>query len=161
MDVNITYINILIDTLNKKLNILKQIMDETGIQKDLLDNTPLDVEKYEESFAVKDVLINNILELDQGFENLYDRIKEEITSNKNKYREEILTLQGLIQELTDISIKLQLLESSNKIKMEVYFKNQKSEIKRKKIFNKTALGYYKNMTDQHQEGQSYFIDKKK
>lgn len=161
MDVNITYINILIDTLNKKLHILKTIMDETLIQKELLDKTQLDMEKYESSFAVKDEMIKNLLELDQGFDSLYDRIKEDITNNKDKYKEDIINLQALIQELTDISVKIQMFEKKNKIKMELYFSNQKSEIKRKKIINRTALGYYKNMTDQHQEGQSYFIDKKK
>ena len=161
MDLNKMYINILNDTLKKKLDSLKEIMTETQKQKELLDNTPFDVEKYEESFAVKDVLINNILELDQGFESLYDRIKDEIKNNKDKYKEDIIITQTLIQELTDISIKLQILESNNKMKMEGYFSNQKTEIKRKKITNKIALGYYKNMTDQHQTGQSYFIDKKK
>lgn len=161
MDVNETYINILIDTLKRKLYLLEKIMNETLIQNELLDETQFNLEKYEASFKKKDVMINELLELDQGFNSMYDRVKEDITNNRSKYREEITSLQALIQELTEISVKLQMLEKKNKIKMELYFSNQKSEIKHKKMTNKIALGYYKNMTDQHQEGQSYFIDKKK
>lgn len=161
MDVNKTYMKILINTLEKKLFFLDGIMHETLIQEEILNEAQFDIEKYQASFDVKEDIIKNIFELDQGFDSIYDRIKEEITNNKSAYKEDIIKLQELINELTVISIKLQTLERKNKTKMELYFSRQKSEIKRMKISNKTALGYYKNMTDQHQEGQSYFIDKKK
>ena len=99
-------------------------------------------------------------QLDVGFDSVYNRIKDELISNKYKYQPEIQKMQTLITELTELSVKLQVMEERNKVKMQNCMIAQRQKIKQSKVSSQSAASYYKNMANQHQ-GQSYFLDKKK
>lgn len=115
--------------------------------------------QFEELIAKKDGLINQLNQLDDGFEKIYNHIREELLEYKNQYKSEIVIIQELIKQVTEKSMKLLTMEKQNKSKMDLFFLNKKSEIKNFKVSNQSVSNYYKNMANQHQ-GQSYFLDKK-
>ena len=156
---NNTYVQILIDTLTKKNNLLEHLLQITSLQEEYITAIPLDMEQFEQAITKKELLIERLNQLDDGFDKVYDHVKDEIDKNKNKYKNDIEKLQELIKQVTENSVKLQAIEKQNKNKLEVYFSGKKKEIKNFKLNSQTASNYYKNMANQNQ-GQSYFLDKK-
>lgn len=157
---NNTYIHILTDTLIKKDALLDKLLTITALQEECLNEQFTDIESFEKKLSDKEELIQQLIQLDDGFERIYSHIKEEIGAKRLEYREQIARLQELIRQITDKSTRLQGIEISNKNKIETYFLGKKKEIKNLKISNRTASNYYKNMYNQ-QIGESYFLDKKK
>lgn len=160
MDNHSTYLKILISTLIKKNTILEDIIKITLLQEEYLKATPQDMDSFEKSLDTKSEFIERLNQLNDGFDKLYERVREELSTNKERYPKEIVELQDQIRNVTEKSVKLQALEQQNKRKMEVYFSSQKKEIKKFKKSNQTVTSYYKNMGDRPQ-GESYFLDKKK
>ena len=154
-----TFVNILRDTLNIKNSVLEQLLEVTRIQENALSVSPPNMEEFEQVFQKKEVLIEQLGKLDDGFERIYEHVREELANNPNLHQEEILELQKLIREITEKSTEIQSLEIQNRNKVEAYFNGQRKEIKQFKINRRTASSYYKNMADQHY-GESYFYDKK-
>ena len=96
------YLSVLEDSLKKKLQILDELTDYTTQQQELLKVEELDYEAFDRLVDQKEPLIQRIMELDQGFETVYDRIKEQLLGNKEQYAAQIRALQSLIGELTDL-----------------------------------------------------------
>lgn len=157
---NQTYIDVLKDSLEKKVIVLDKLLEKTLSQEKIISTSPFDNEEYDQAYQDKEVLINQLSELDEGFEQIYDHVKDILRTNKLEHKDDIIQLQNLIRQITDKSTELQAIEIKNKKKLDVIFTNRKKEIKDYKINSQTASSYYKNMADQHQ-GQSYFYDKKK
>ncbi len=157
---NNTYVHILTDTLSKKSFLLDELIQITEMQERYITLTPPDMDNFETSLEDKEILINKINELDDGFEKIYEHVKNEIISNRVNHKEAIIELQNLIKQVTEKSTKLQTLEIRNKKSLEIFFANKKKEIKDFKRSSETATNYYKNMMNQ-QLDESYFLDKKK
>lgn len=157
---NSTYIHILMDTLNKKNILLEKLLDITSLQENYINDHIPDMDLFEQTLSEKENYINQINQLDVGFEKIYGYVKEELSAKRIEYREYIENLQELIRQITDKSAKMQASELRNKLKMEAYLLSKKKEIKNFKINSKTASNYYKNMNNQQVLG-SYFLDKKK
>lgn len=155
-----TYIHILTDTLNKKNVLLEKLLDITLLQENYINNQIPDMDLFEQTLTEKENYINQINQLDVGFDKIYEHVKEELSSKRIEYREYIENLQELIRQITDKSTKMQVSELRNKTKMETYLFSKKKEIKNYKVNSKTASNYYKNMNNQQASG-SYFLDKKK
>lgn len=143
-----------------KNSLLDKIIQITLLQEANLSATPFSMDVFDETLADKATIIEQLNKLDEGFEKVYDHVKEEISDNRMQYKDEILMLQELIKQVTEKSVKVQTEELRNKSKMELYFANSKKEIKNFKMSRQTVTNYYKSMPNQHQ-GQSYFLDKKK
>lgn len=157
---NQIYIDVLKDSLGKKVEVLDKLLQITLLQENIISTSPFDSEEFEQAYEKKDGLILRLNELDEGFEQIYDHVKDVLGNNKVEHKEDIIQLQNFIRQITDKSTELQSIEIRNKQKLDIIFTNRKKEIKDYKINSQTASSYYKNMTDQHQ-GQSYFYDKKK
>ncbi|GAA4654140.1 hypothetical protein GCM10023142_12780 [Anaerocolumna aminovalerica] len=157
---NKTYVHILTDTLFKKNFLLDKLIQITEMQEKYITLTPPDMDNFESSLTDKEIIIEKINELDEGFEKIYEHVKEEIISNKLNHKVAISELQNLIKQVTEKSAKLQTLELKNKKSLEIFFANKKKEIRDFKKSSETASSYYKNMMNQ-QLDESYFLDKKK
>ena len=155
-----TYINMLIDILVKKKTIMEKLLERTLYQKILLEDADLKMDDFEAVLPVKDELIKSLTDADHGFDDIYAKVEAELHINKNQYKQEITTLQQLIKDITDKSVKLQALEQNNRDRLELYLTQKKLEFKNFKISNKTANSYYKNMSGSN-SGESYFMDKRK
>lgn len=154
-----TYISLLINSLENKINVLDKLEELTVRQDNLLKEEDVDLNVFDEVMFEKEQHINMLEELDNGFDAIYKRVRLELNENKAIYKKEIQLLQQLISKITDYSVKIQVLEENNKNKLQIYLTSKKKEIKTFKMSSQTVSSYYKNMSNQHQ-GQSYFLDKK-
>jgi FlgN protein. len=154
-----TYIQILLNSLELKISVLKNLTDITIRQESVLDSVEFDMDAFDSLMDEKQRSIDQLVQLDNGFENVYERVKRELPANRINYQTEIKKMQNLIKLLTELNVNLQAMEERNKAKFEACLKGQRQQIKQKRMSNQTAVNYYKNMADQHQ-GQSYFLDKK-
>lgn len=155
-----TYINILTDTLRKKVELLDQLTQITEEQEAIISSDPPDVERFENTFSEKETYILKLNQLDDGFEKVYHHVRDVLEANKEQHKEEILCLQELVRTVTEKGARLQAMELRNKNKFQMYFSGKKKEIKNFKVSSRTANNYYKNVMNQ-QPGESIFLDKKK
>jgi len=154
------YLSVLEDSLKKKLQILDELTTYTMEQQELLKAEDLDYDAFDQLVEKKDPLVQMIMELDQGFETVYDRIKEQLLGHKEQYAVQIRTLQALISELTDKSVKLQAMEQRNKIAVEQQFHKSREKIRQGRQNKQAALNYYKNMNNSNYVPPQ-FLDNKK
>lgn len=141
------YLEILEQSLEKKLLILDEIEDYNNKQEKLLKQEKVSMEELDANMMQKDGLIQKLTELDGGFETLYERIREQLSAGKDAYKEQIKRMQTLITRVTEKSVSIQAQESRNKKLVEDYFRREKSEIRQGRKASKTAFNYYKNMSN--------------
>lgn len=156
-----TYIQLLIDSLGKKYGILEELMQITTKQQTIIDLDNFDEDEFHKTISLKEKQINDLAEIDRGFELVYDRIREELNDNRSQYTEEIRVLKELVTEVTDLNVKLQALEKRNKSKLEAVLASKRKDIKKARLSNETVSNYYKSMSGNNQNQQSHFYDKKK
>lgn len=154
------YLSILEESLRKKLQILDELTTYTTQQQELLKSEELDYATFDQLVEKKDPLVQMIMELDQGFETVYDRIKEQLLGHKELYAVQIRTLQNLISELTDKSVKLQAMEQRNKTAVEQQFRKSREKIRQGRQNKQAALNYYKNMNHSDFVPPQYLDNKK-
>jgi len=155
-----TYISLLADVLKKKIEVLTTLLDLTEQQDSIITTEPFNDEEFLNTISAKEGYIDELLKLEDGFERIYSTIKEELTSSKDKFADEISKFKEYIGIITDLSVKLQSTEARNKQKMETYLAAQRNNLRKSRISNQTVANYYKTTSLQH-EAQSYFYDKKK
>lgn len=155
-----TYIKLLVDTLKKKSEVLGHLMELTELQESIINLEPFDEDQFLDVVSKKEEQLEVLATLDNGFEQLYDSVKVELTEGKMNYVEEIQEMKELITLITDYSVKLQAMEKRNRAKLEIIFSNKRIEIKNARASNRMVTNYYKSATQQ-QVPQSYFYDKKK
>lgn len=153
------YIQLLSDTLEKKKKILILLMNVTEQQEELVSLENFDDNLFNETMSIKEEHLKTLLKLDEGFEKVFEGVKDELSTNKNKYELEIKILQGLIKDVTDLSVKLKVLEQRNRTKLEFILKSKRKKIKDTRISSKNVANYYRAMFQQT-DSQSIFYDKK-
>lgn len=162
-DMNV-YVSILHDSLRKKLEIITEILYATRQQKKLLSIekiTELDTEEFDRIVDDKQKLIEEMTELDKGFDSVFKKVGIYLSQNKYAYQSQILEMQNLIRSITDVSVELQSLEQQNKNFFNKFLREKRHEISSFKTSNKVAVSYYQNMSNQHREWQSHFLDQRK
>ena len=153
MDSVNTYISVLHGSLRKKLELVKELLEFT--------KDDVDIDSFDKIVREKDIRINEVLEIDKGFDSVFNKIGSTIKANPQEYRQQILEMQNLIRTITDIGVEIEGLENKNKEKFKNFVSAKRNSIKDFKVSNKTAVSYYKNMSNQHREWQSYFVDSRK
>lgn len=155
-----SYLQILQDSLIKKLELLTEIEDKSKQQAKMLKNSEFDISAIDLNMDEKDKLIQEVIKIDDGFEQLFQRIKQELTQNKDNYKSEIACLKSLISQVTAKSSSIQVIEARNKAEMDIYFSKQKKGLQTKKNAMSVARDYYQSMNKvKHVSPQ--FLDQKK
>jgi len=126
---NNAYITALRESLEKKISVLDEIITKNKEQAELLRSDPFSFEDFDKNTEEKGVLIFRLEKLDDGFESLYARVKEELDANREQYASEIKHMQDLIREITDKSASIQAEEARNKAALEAVFKSERDRIK--------------------------------
>lgn len=160
MGQNQTYLVVLIDTLKKKLSMLDELMEMTKYQGKLISEEKVDSDEFDGLFISKQEVIDRLNKADEGFELIYERVKEELTEHPALHEQEISIMKKLITEITEKSISLQAEEQHNHNAMELYFANQRRSIRNTKKSQQGISHYYKSMAGAG-VGQSYYMDRKK
>lgn len=154
------YIAVLRQSLEKKCRILNLIIEKNKEQRIIFTDETQPPERLEENLKEKGELIEQLNQLDDGFEQVYNRVKDILDREKETYRDEIKKMQELIREITDKSATVQTQEQRNREVAVKKFSSIKKEIRQARTTNKAASQYYKNMNGMNVAG-SQFLDKKK
>ena len=155
-----SYLNILQDSLIKKIELLEQIEKKSLEQSEMIKGTNVDLELVDVNMDEKAKLIEEIFKLDNGFESIYEKVREQLHVNKEQYKVQIHNLQGLISKVTEKSTAIQAIEARNKAQMDIVFATQKKEVQNRRNAMSVARDYYQNMNKvKHVSPQ--FMDHKK
>ncbi len=154
------YLNILEDSLHKKIDVLTRIQEIDDVQTEILKKEPADLEAFDRTVDEKDIYVGQLSKLDDGFETLYDKIRQELVGNKQKYADQIRRLQELIAQITDRSVAIQAQEERNKALVEGCLKKERQQMGQSRRNSKAVYGYYQNMNNRN-VSQPYFMDQKK
>ena len=96
-----SYLDMMEDSLRDKIEVLNEIVKENETQKEILESTTeFDEKGFDEAISRKGELIRRVDNLNDGFESLYERVKEELDQNKEKHKERIRIFQDLINQLS-------------------------------------------------------------
>lgn len=154
------YIPIMIQSLKKKNQVLDSIIRINQKQREELENPALDPDDFEKTFEEKATFIDELNKLDDGFQELFDHVKDELDKNREVHREEIALMQDLIRMLTDKSADIQAQEARNKELMQQKFQTVRRQVKEVRKSQQVVNQYYRNMMKSgYLEPQ--FTDKKK
>ena len=140
-----TYIDIMIQSLERKLQVLDQIIEVNLRQEKVLEDRKAEVEDFDKTVDEKTSLIEQIQQLDSGFEKLFARVEEELKNNKDAHAESIRKMQSLIRKITDRSMEIQAQEARNKDLMVRKITYVKDTAKSLRTNSKVANQYYQNM----------------
>lgn len=141
------YLKILEDSLLKKIDVLNEITTYNKEQEKLLREEDVSLEELDINMSKKDELIKKLTELDDGFETLYERIREQLLNNKEMYRAQIVRLQDMISQVMEKSVSIQAQEVRNKKLIEMYFSKEKQQLRQGRQASKAAYDYYKSMNN--------------
>ncbi|MDD5948272.1 MAG: hypothetical protein PUC39_00835 [Lachnospiraceae bacterium] len=154
------YIRILRESLEKKERILHNLLDMTRQQEEYLAGSEFELDVFEEMLDVKNGMIEELNSVDDGFETVYERIREYLQSHQKELAEPIREMQNRVREITSLSVSLQALEERNRKKLEGVFASKQQEIKKFRQSSQMVNNYYQTMSGAGSY-QPSFLDKKK
>lgn len=160
MEQNSVYVRMMLDVLKRKERILEELLGKTKEQEVLLKQEELDQERFRETLEEKGNRIDELNEIDEGFDTLFRKVEKEIVKHREFYRDSMMEMQNRIAIVSDLGLRIQALESQNRERLEIYLSSQRRRIRKFHVNNKTASNYYQNMANAHKPDQSYYFNEK-
>ena len=154
------YIAILKQSLKKKIDVLEELAKLCDYQSELIGAENFDYERFDAYVADKDVCLENIEKLDEGFETLYQRVKDELDSNRSRYAEDIRDMQASITKITELGVSIEAKEQRNRQGIERVILEDRKKLREGKRSLSVARNYYQNMNMSGMD-TSMYMDKKK
>ena len=154
------YINILSQTLQKKNSILDELLLLDKKQQQLAKEDIANVDEFQGLLDQKGVLLEELEQLDNGFELSYARVKDGFSIYKDKYQKIIISMQENIIAISKKVMEIQRLEIQNRDSLQIRFSDTRKKIKDYNVSSKSISNYYKNMSNAF-NGEAQFMDKKK
>ena len=139
------YLKVLQESLHKKKEILESILKASEKQRENVSAEEVDWDAFDRGVEAKGILIDQLMKLDDGFQNVYDHVKEELAVNKEQHKAEIVGMQNLIRAVTELGVQIETLEVRNKALIEKRFAEEHKQIKQSKVGSKVAMEYYQKM----------------
>lgn len=139
------YIPVMLQSLKKKNQILDLIIELNKRQREELEDPALDPDDFDKTVQEKAVQIEALETLDVGFQEVYEKVRDELKDNKDAYREDIAQMQDYIRRLTEKSAAIQVDEARNKSLMEQKFTAVRKQVKEVRKSQKVVNQYYKSM----------------
>ena len=150
---NSVYVRMMVDVLKRKEKILQQILEQTKEQEVILKQEDVDYDRFQE-------LLDELNQIDEGFDALFKKVEKEITVHKKNYLTEIVTMQKLISAVSDLGLRIQALEAQNSERFKIYLASKRKQIHDYHVNSQTASRYYQNMANSHRPEQSYYFNEK-
>ena len=154
------YLNVLEESLQKKIKVLNKIQDYNLKQQEIFQSDTVNMDEFDQYVEEKGELIEELNQLDNGFEILYANLSKQLQEDRARYAPQIRTLQELVRQVTDLSVTVQTQEARNKKLIEDYFRKSREEIKQGRRSSKAAYNYYKNMSNTNFVQPQFMDDKK-
>lgn len=153
------YVKALIQGLEKKIDVLELIKAKNEEQKTLLSEEDPDIDKWDLLTDSKGKLIDELNLLDDGFEEVYQHVKDVLTTKVNEYSSDIQYIKKLIRRLTDLSMDIQAGEARNKEMAEYHFARLKKRGKTITQSNRAAKLYKDTMQRVNMVDPQFFNEK--
>ena len=157
---NSVYVRMMVDVLKRKEKILQQILEQTKEQEVILKQEDVDYDRFQELLDEKGRQIDELNQIDEGFDALFKKVEKEITVHKENYLTEIVTMQKLISAVSDLGLRIQALEAQNSERFKIYLASKRKQIHDYHVNSQTASRYYQNMANSHRPEQSYYFNEK-
>ena len=87
-----SYLNILEDSLQRKLQVMAKIREYNLRQEEIFRSDNVEMDKFDEYVEEKGALIDEVTALDNGFETLYKKVADELQDGREKYADQIRSL---------------------------------------------------------------------
>ncbi|QWT52166.1 flagellar export chaperone FlgN [Eubacterium sp. MSJ-33] len=155
-----TYVKILRESLERKQRYLTELLQLTNEQSMIAAAEKFDDARFSEIVDKKDILIDNINEIDKGFSAVYDRVRTEIQADPGSYRTDLKAIQELIRTCVDLGMQIEAVEERNRAAMEQVFATKFQGVRQMKQSKTVANKYYKSMAN-GMVNDSLLYDKKK
>ena len=140
------YLHIMEESLQKKDALLDKITDVCERQEVLLKEDSFSLEEFDKLMETKGKLAEELNRLDDGFEILYEKVREQLQGDRQQYRNEIRHMQALIRSITDKSNHIQAMEERNRQGMEMQLQKERTRLQKNRQASAAAYNYYKNMS---------------
>ena len=110
-----TYLTMMEESLDRKIGVLRAIEAQNEAQREIMkkEGEP-DTDAFDATVAEKDRLVEEVLKLNDGFDSLYERVREELNDHKDLYGERIKRMQDKIGVITALSTSIEATEQRNK-----------------------------------------------
>ena len=92
---------------------------------------------------------------------LYEKVRLELMEHTSLYAKQVKEVQQLVRTQTELSTALQAAEERNRTKLSIHLSRSHQKTRDYKVSSQTAAAYYRNMSGKHQDGESYFFNRKK
>lgn len=149
------YIDIILESLEKKLALLDEIIRLNAEQKEIFQAAELDLESLEQNMQEKSDCVEELTRLDDGFVSVYERVREQLPQDRDVYKAQISAMQDCIRRITDKSMTIQSDEARNKVLAEQKFAEGKREVGNGRRSSTMANNYYKSMSKIDTEPQLF------
>ncbi len=155
------YVDMMVESLQKKKKVLESLYDLTREQESLLKSEEMDVDRFSEITEMKGQGIDELGALDTGFDSMYKKLEQELMKNRGFYESEISRMKELISDITDLSSGIQALEKKNYDQFQIYMKKERTRLRQLNSSQQTAQTYARNMVGSHRPENSYFVNETK
>lgn len=136
------YLQIMIESLEKKLEVLDRIHEVNKRQFEASTRRPFDAEAYDAVMDEKGALIDEVNRLDDGFTSTYELVRDEVQKSPDVYREKVLYMQELVRDAVDRGVSIEAQEKRNKASMEAALSATRRDIKERRVSANAATKYY-------------------
>lgn len=154
------YLQIMIESLEKKNEVLDQVLALDKKQLSIALKQPFDVENYDRTMDEKGELIDALEKLDEGFTSTYELVRETVQANPKAYADKVKKMQDLIRIATDKSVTIKAQEQRGKQAMQSAMTQKRKEIRTMKASNAAVAKYYRSMS-RINDVDPQLMDKKK
>ena len=154
------YINMLIESQEKKLELLDRVIELDKEQETIVTGDKPDMEALNANLTAKGALVDELNKLDEGFDSVYAKVREELINNKEAHKSEIGRLQELIRQIMDKTADIEAMEARSKINVETFLKRRKKELREGRNSIQAASVYSANMRRAY-DTSPFFVDNKK
>lgn len=154
------YVQMLKESLEKKVDILREIQKLNAEQGHILTDPNADPDDFSANIEAKGALVEEITKLDDGFELVFEKVSAELQENRSAYREDILRMKELITRITDLTAEVEREEQQNKALAEQKFADVRSKVQKVRKSQKAVTNYYHTMMKTRYEDPQ-FMDRKK
>lgn len=154
------YIAVLKQSLKKKLELLDTIAALNVLQKQMLEDPELEPEELEQNIDRKAELIEQLTALDEGFEQIYGRVRDELSGSREQYAGDIRQMKSDIALIMDRNATIQSQEKRNRALAEKKFSTVRKQVREVKQSRKAVSTYYHNMMNTNFVDPQYMDNKK-
>lgn len=154
------YLDVLIRSLRKKLVLLNRISVLNQEQREILQDEEMDPDVFDINVRDKGDLIDQIVVLDAGFDEIYAHIKELMKRDHSAYEDQLEQMRELIRLIMAKDASVRAEEQRNYELAQRKFAGIKSKVREMKASQKMVNSYYQTMMNQ-KPGDPMFLDNKK